>query len=252
MHPNILYNDRICKADQKVLTPGQIGLLSGWGVFTTLRIYGGIPFAFERHWQRLARDAELLHVELPQSPDVARTNLLRLIEANDASEASMRLCIVRSQGGYWAGPGSGNASDLIALTNDLQGWAPPSPWTSPGTAGTPPHPSPARRLFPGRGISLSRRRLTATAMQKSSFSMSVAKWLNAPRRTFSRPKTKSLTPRRFRRGRCRASLGPSCSRSWTRRSKRRFFESKTLSRPTKSSLRPRRESCCPSTAYKSA
>ena len=74
MHPNILYNDRICKADQKVLTPGQIGLLSGWGVFTTLRIYGGIPFAIERHWQRLVRDAELLHVELPQSPDAARTN----------------------------------------------------------------------------------------------------------------------------------------------------------------------------------
>ena len=125
MHPNVLYNDRICPADLKVLTPGQIGLLSGWGVFTTLRIYGGIAFAFERHWQRLARDAELLHVELPQAPDVAQTNLLRLIKANDAREASMRLCVVRSQGGYWAGPGSGNASDLIALTNDLQGREPP-------------------------------------------------------------------------------------------------------------------------------
>lgn len=96
-------------------------------MFTTLRIYGGIPFAFERHWQRLDRDADLLHVKLPQAPEVARTNLLRLIEANDAREAGMRLCIVRSQGGYWAGPGSGNASDLIALTNDLQGWAPGRP-----------------------------------------------------------------------------------------------------------------------------
>ena len=164
----------------------------------------------------------------------------------------MCICVVRSQGGYWAGPGSGNASDLIALTNDLQGWDPPSPWASPGTAGTPPHPLPARRLFPGRGVSLSRRRLTATATRKSSFSMSAAKWLNALRRTFSRPKAKSLTPRRFPRGRCRGSLGPSCSRSWTRRSKRRFFESKILSRPTKSSFRPQHESYCQPTAFKTA
>ena len=125
MHANILYNDRIHPAGEKILTPGQIGLLSGWGVFTTLRVYDGIPFAFERHWKRLVRDAGLLHIELPADPDVVRSNLLRLIEANNATQATMRVCIVRSQGGFWAGPGSGNASDLIALTSDVQGWEPP-------------------------------------------------------------------------------------------------------------------------------
>jgi len=125
MHANILYNDRIHPAGEKTLTPGQIGLLSGWGIFTTLRIYDGIPFAFERHWKRLVRDAGLLHIELPADPDAVRSNLLRLIEANNATQATMRVCIVRSQGGFWAGPGSGNASDLIALTSDVQGWEPP-------------------------------------------------------------------------------------------------------------------------------
>jgi len=125
MHANILYNDRIHPAGEKTLTPGQIGLLSGWGIFTTLRIYDGIPFAFERHWKRLVRDAGLLHIELPADPDAVRSNLLRLIEANNATQATMRVCIVRSQGGFWASPGSGNASDLIALTSDVQGWEPP-------------------------------------------------------------------------------------------------------------------------------
>ena len=126
MHANILYNDRIHPAGDKILTPGQIGLLSGWGVFTTLRIYDGIPFAFERHWKRLVRDANLLHIDLPADADVVRSNLLRLIEANGAAQSTMRVCIVRSQGGFWAGPDSGNKSDLIALTSDVQGWDPPA------------------------------------------------------------------------------------------------------------------------------
>lgn len=125
MHSNILYNDHIHPAGEKILTPGQIGLLSGWGIFTTLRIYDGIPFAFERHWKRLVRDAGLLHIELPPDPNAVRSNLLRLIEANSAPQATMRVCVVRSQGGFWAGPGSDNASDLIALTSDVQGWDPP-------------------------------------------------------------------------------------------------------------------------------
>lgn len=122
MHPYTLYNDEIVRSTDPVLRPGQIGLLSGWGVFTTLRIYDGIPFAFERHWQRMSRDGELLHVPVWQDPETVEADLLRLVEANDAFESSLRLCIFRSEGGFWAGPGSGNPSDLVALTNDLPQW----------------------------------------------------------------------------------------------------------------------------------
>ena len=122
MHPYVLYNDQIVRSTEPLLRPGQLGLLSGWGVFTTLRIYDGVPFAFERHWQRLSRDAELLHVPLEQKPERVHASLLHLIEANGAREATMRLCVVRSEGGFWAGPGSGNPSDVVALTNTLQHW----------------------------------------------------------------------------------------------------------------------------------
>ena len=123
MHPYVLYNDQIVQSTEPFLRPGQFGLLSGWGVFTTLRIYDGVPFAFERHWQRLSRDAELLHVPLAMKPEQVRANLLRLVEANSVKEATLRLCVVRSQGGFWAGPGSGNPSDVVGLASGLQQWS---------------------------------------------------------------------------------------------------------------------------------
>ena len=54
----IVHNDRIVPLEEVHLSPGQVGLLMGWGVFTTLRIYCGVPFAFERHWARMTRDAD--------------------------------------------------------------------------------------------------------------------------------------------------------------------------------------------------
>jgi branched-chain amino acid aminotransferase len=122
MHPYVLYNDEIRRSDEKILMPGQLGLLAGWGVFTTLKISDGIPFAFERHWERMRRDARLIHVDLSLDAENVRRNLLRLIEANQAPNATMRVCVVRSEGGFWEGPGSGNPSDLVAFSSDLKGW----------------------------------------------------------------------------------------------------------------------------------
>ncbi len=122
MHPYVLYNDQIVPADEAIFRPGQLGLLAGWGVFTTLRIYQGVPFAWERHWARMTRDAALIHVELPFDPGQVRSLLLQLIERNQTPEAKMRLCVFRSRGGVWEGPGSGKASDLVAFSIDESHW----------------------------------------------------------------------------------------------------------------------------------
>jgi branched-chain amino acid aminotransferase len=122
MHPYVLYNDEIQRSDERILLPGQLGLLAGWGVFTTLKICDGIPFAFERHWERMKRDAGLIHIDLSFDAETVRRNLMRLIEANQAPDATMRVCVFRSEGGFWEGPGAGNPSDLVAFSNDLKGW----------------------------------------------------------------------------------------------------------------------------------
>jgi len=122
LHRYILHNDGIRGAADPLLSAGQVGLLSGWGVFTTMRVVDGIPFAFERHWARLTRDAQILNIDLPFGAETIRHKLLELIEANRADRATLRLVIVRNRGGFWAAPDQGRASDLIALTADSKSW----------------------------------------------------------------------------------------------------------------------------------
>jgi branched-chain amino acid aminotransferase len=122
IHRYVLHNNDICEASERTLSPGQIGLLSGWGVFSTLRVAEGVLFAFERHWARITRDAIAFHVPLPEDPERLRRRLLDLVAANQAYNSTLRLVIVRNGGGMWAGSSAGPAFDVIALTTDSRKW----------------------------------------------------------------------------------------------------------------------------------
>ena len=122
LHRFVLHNDQIQESTDLCLAPGQVGLLSGWGVFSTLRVADGVLFAWDRHWARIQRDAAALHVPLPPGFRAVRRKLLELVEANQAPNCTLRLVIVRNGGGMWAGPSNGRASDVIALTADSKDW----------------------------------------------------------------------------------------------------------------------------------
>jgi branched-chain amino acid aminotransferase len=122
MHRFTLHNDDIREASDKLLSPGQVGLLSGWGVFSTIKVIDGVLFAFERHWARMSRDAALMRV--PLSGDAARLehSLLRLVEKNRAFLSTMRVVVVRNRGGMWEAPDQTRSSDIIAFTADIKQW----------------------------------------------------------------------------------------------------------------------------------
>ena len=122
LHRFVLHNGKIGEASEASLFPGQLGLLSGWGVFTTLRVVDGALFAWERHCTRMSRDAELLNVQMPPDLNQLEHDLLRLIERNEAPNCTMRLVVVRNAGGLWEGPSGGRASDTIALTANSKQW----------------------------------------------------------------------------------------------------------------------------------
>src|SRR6266566_2079207 len=122
MHRFTLHNDDIREASDKVLSPGQVGLLSGWGVFSTIKVIDGVLFAFERHWAGMSRDAALMRVPLPGDAASLEHNLLRLAEKNRAPLATMRVVVVRNRGGMWEAPGQMRASDIIAFTADTKDW----------------------------------------------------------------------------------------------------------------------------------
>src|SRR5580704_6790920 len=122
MHRFVLHNNDILDAHEKSLSAGQVGLVNGWGVFSTLRVADGVPFAYERHWERMQRDAAKVHVPFPTDPTELRAQLLRLVEANSAWNATLRVAVVRNRGGLFEGPNLERDFDMIAFTTDLNPW----------------------------------------------------------------------------------------------------------------------------------
>ncbi len=120
MHSRIVHNG-VLRPMEACLSPGQVGLLTGWGVFTTLRIYGGVPFAFGLHWERVSHDAQRLRMQLDFEPEQIRQQLLQLIAANGAREAAARLSFVRNRAGMWSVK-TGCETDYLLFTAELPPW----------------------------------------------------------------------------------------------------------------------------------
>ncbi len=143
MHRLLLHNGQILDAHEKSVSAGQVGFLNGWGVFSTLRVADGVLFAFERHWERMHRDASKVHVPFPQDPAEVKAQLLRLIEANSAWNSTLRVMVVRNRGGMFEGPDLERDFDVLAFTKDL------NPWGSSVRLAMKPHARHAANEFSG-------------------------------------------------------------------------------------------------------
>ena len=122
MHRHLLHNGDIRDTRDAVLSPGQVGFLNGWGVFSTLRVSDGVLFAYARHYARMQRDAALMRVPFTISPESLQKSLTSLIDANHAFNATLRVAIVRNKGGLFEAPQIASDADLIAFTADLTNW----------------------------------------------------------------------------------------------------------------------------------
>jgi branched-chain amino acid aminotransferase len=127
MHRYLLHNDEVRDASAQDLSAGQVGLLNGWGVFSTIRIYDGVMFAWERHWERMRTDAGRMRVPFPPDRDWLAQRLQRLIEANlpyanPAWNATLRVAVIRNRGGMFEGPGPMREFDVVAFTADVKQW----------------------------------------------------------------------------------------------------------------------------------
>ncbi|MCL5671092.1 MAG: aminotransferase class IV [Acidobacteria bacterium] len=119
LHKFVYRNDRIIPMKEVRLSPGQAGLLNGWGVFTTIRIYNGQPFAFDRHWKRLTTDANRLKIPVEWRAETIIDGLGKLIEANQVKEGCARIYFVYNRVGFWVSEETMPAVDLILYTADL-------------------------------------------------------------------------------------------------------------------------------------
>jgi branched-chain amino acid aminotransferase len=74
------------------VSPLDHGLLVGDGVFETLRVYDGVPFAWTRHHERLAVSAAGIGLDVPPSADL-RAAADAVLAANDLRDARLRITV---------------------------------------------------------------------------------------------------------------------------------------------------------------
>jgi len=126
IHRHLVHNDKLLPIEQVRLSPGQAGLLSGWGLFTTLRIWEGEPFAFERHWKRLQKDAARVHLPFPFEEEKVRGQLRELLGINGVREGTARIYAVYNTVGFWRSEEDMPEVDLLVCTAGLPQYREPT------------------------------------------------------------------------------------------------------------------------------
>jgi branched-chain amino acid aminotransferase len=119
IHRHIFHNEVLLPIDKVRLSPGQAGLLCGWGLFTTVRISRGEAFAYERHWRRLEKDAAIIRLPMPYSAAKVRVHLHEVIRANNVTDGSARIYLAYNSVGFWQSDETHPPVDLIIYTAPL-------------------------------------------------------------------------------------------------------------------------------------
>ena len=125
IHRYIFHNGHVVPVEEARLSPGQAGLLNGWGLFTTLRVFQGEPFAFERHWKRLQKDAARTRMPFPFDSAVVQESLRDLIRRNEVREGTARIYAVYNKVGFWQSGEPLPEVDLLLCTAGLPSYREP-------------------------------------------------------------------------------------------------------------------------------
>jgi branched-subunit amino acid aminotransferase/4-amino-4-deoxychorismate lyase len=91
----------------------------GRGTFTTVAIYNGQPFLWEKHWRRLTRDASIVGVDhSPHDERTVRAALDRVVHANGVQNGRARISVFDASRGGVATDKRKRNSILLITTDD--------------------------------------------------------------------------------------------------------------------------------------
>jgi len=94
------------------------GFLYGYGLFETMRAYGGKVFRLDRHLERLASSAETLGIAIDKS--VLSGAVMDTIKANGLSEARIRLTVSIGEGGTVPDPSSCGQPTVLVVAGEYR------------------------------------------------------------------------------------------------------------------------------------
>ena len=118
--PVLWLDGELLSAGDARVSPFDHGLLVGDGVFETLRVYGGVPFAWTRHHRRLVRSAAGLGLTAPGSQEL-RVAVDEVLAANGLSEGRVRLTVTGGPSPLGSERGDGPPTVIVVA-------APAAPW----------------------------------------------------------------------------------------------------------------------------
>ena len=133
-------NGRVVRGEAAALSVFDRGARDGGALFETLRVYGGRPFAWQRHLERLVLGAAELGFPVPAAPVKLREGIDALLAELGAADAVVRITITRGVPGgrpvragawvdaetvgarLWPGTRRGAGSAIVSRSPFEPGW----------------------------------------------------------------------------------------------------------------------------------
>jgi branched-chain amino acid aminotransferase len=113
MNAKVWIDGALVAAEDACVSPFDHGLLTGDGVFETLKVYGGRVFAARRHLERLAASAAGLGLALP-GDDVLRAAMASVVSANELGDARLRITVTGGPSPLGSDRGAAGPTVIVA------------------------------------------------------------------------------------------------------------------------------------------
>jgi len=114
--------DRLWEAEDARVSPFDHAIITGDGVFETLKVAAGRPFAVRRHLERLARSAAGLGLSVPDLPTL-RQAIDAVVSVNDVGEGVIRMTLTGGPSPLGSERGTSGAT-LIVAAGPARAWSP--------------------------------------------------------------------------------------------------------------------------------
>lgn len=111
----VYLDGRLVPAGDAKISVFDYGFLFGWGVFETMRAYGGRVFQLEEHLERLHQGVRLLDLKLEGDAGALARAVSTVLEANGLKDARVRLTVSGGPGSAVPDPSSCGPATVLAV-----------------------------------------------------------------------------------------------------------------------------------------
>ena len=115
----VYLNGALVPREKATVSPFDRGFLYGYGLFETMRCYGGCVFRLDRHLARLRHSAEKLALAAALDPAELEQAIHKTLEANKLSDARIRLTVSAGEGERGLVPPKEGTPTIIVVAERL-------------------------------------------------------------------------------------------------------------------------------------